>query len=300
MANLEKLIVLLKMLVLAAFAIAGLAFVDPGRLSASTYPPASHLFYSLAITFFAYEGFRIITNAAEDMPNPQKTLPRAIMTSILIVMVLYIAIALVVFGQLAPADVIAAKDFALARAAEPVFGPLGFRIVAVTALIATASSINASLYAVTNVTYQLAKNGELPQAFGKPIKKSREGLVISGLLIILIAVFLDLGEIAILGSVSILILHMITHVGHVRLIRKTGASALMVVGAVLVNLATIILVVRYESERSPHIVTLIAAFIIASFGVELLLRAAGKVVSLRVEAPELENKLKGWLRHFIH
>ncbi len=120
MAKLENIIVLLKVLVLAAFAVAGLSFIDPTRLDTASYPPASHLFYSLAITFFAYEGFRIITNATEDMPDPQRTLPCAIMTSILIVMALYIALALVVFGQLAPEDVVASKDFALARAAGKV------------------------------------------------------------------------------------------------------------------------------------------------------------------------------------
>ncbi|VAX04625.1 Uncharacterized amino acid permease, GabP family [hydrothermal vent metagenome] len=172
MAKLENIVVMIKMLVLVSLAVAGMFFIDPSRLAPSTYPPVSSLFYSLAITFFAYEGFRVITNAAEDMPNPAKTLPRAIMTSIGIVMVLYIAIALIVFGNLPVPDVLAAKDFALAEAAKPVFGAIGFTIVAIAALIATASSINANLYAVTNVTYQLAKNGQLPVAFGKPIKKA--------------------------------------------------------------------------------------------------------------------------------
>jgi len=111
------------------------------------------------------------------MPDPAKTLPRAIMTSILLVMVLYVAVALAVFGNLPTDKVIAAKDFALAEAAVPIFGHIGFTVVAITALIATASAINANLYAVTNVTYQLAKDGELPAVFGKPIAHSREGVV---------------------------------------------------------------------------------------------------------------------------
>ena len=108
----------------------------------------------------------------------------------------------------------------------------------------------------------------LGQAFGKPIRKSREGLVISGFFIILIAAFLDLGEIAVLGSISILIVHFITHVGHIRLIRKTEASMLLVVLAALVNLATIMLAPYYESTRSPHIVTMIIGFLLLSFLIE--------------------------------
>lgn len=301
MVKLENIVVLIKMIVLVGLAVAGIFSIEPSRLVTSTYPPVSSLFYSLTITFFAYEGFRVITNAAEDMPNPAKTLPRAIMTSIGIVMVLYIAIALVVFGNLPVAEVLAAKDFALAEAAKPVFGSVGFTVVAIAALIATASSINANLYAVTNVTYQLAKNGQLPTAFGKPIKKSREGLVISAFFIILIALFLDLGEIAVLGSISILIVHFITHVGHMRLIHKTGASRILVISAALVNLAAIILALFYESTRSPHIVIMIVSFLLLSFLIETVLRMTmNKKIELRIEPHDLKHKIQRWFQRNIH
>ena len=298
MARLENIVVMLKLMILVTFAVTGMFFIDPARLAPSTYPPVSSLFYSLAITFFAYEGFRVITNAAEDMPNPAKTLPRAIMTSIIIVMILYIAIALVVFGTLPTADILKARDFALAEAARPIFGSVGFTIVALTALIATASSINANLYAVTNVTYQLARDGQLPTAFGKPLKKSREGLVISGLFIIVITIFLDLGEIAVLGSVSILIVHFITHVGHMRLIEKTGASMILVISAVIANLAAIILVLYYESTRAPHIVTMVTGFLLLSFLIETILRITlNKKIKLRIAPRDIGYKMQGWFHH---
>ncbi len=288
MAKIENLVVLLKLLVLFGFVIAGLFFVQMDRLAPVTYPPTSNILYSLAITFFAYEGFRVITNAAEDMPNPGRTVPLAMMTSIGIVMLLYVVIAIVVFGNLPAADVIAAKDFALAEAARPVFGTTGFTVVAVAALVATASSINANLYAVTNVTYQLAKNGQLPHAYGKPFKGSREGLIISSIFIMLIAVFMDLGQIAVLGAISILIVHFITHVGHIRLTRKTRASRPLVITAALVNLGVILLALRHESERSPNIVTLIIGFLLVSFLIETLLRSIhGKQIKLRVKVTNI-------------
>lgn len=176
----ERLTVAVKFLVLAGLSVAGLWHLQPDLLSPLHYPPKKQILYSLAVTFFAFEGFRVITNTAEDMPNPARTLPRAMMVSVMLVMALYVAISFSVFGNLPVAKVIEAKDFALAQAALPVFGQIGFKVVTVTALIATASAINASLYSVTNVTYQLAKDGELPEAFGVPILHSREGLIISG------------------------------------------------------------------------------------------------------------------------
>lgn len=283
-ASIELLVVVVKVSVLIIFVLIGAFFIQPRLLSPATYPPVSAVFYSLAITFFAYEGFRVITNAAEDMPDPQRTLPRAIMTAVVIVMILYIAIALTVFGHLPAADVIAAKDYALAEAAKPVFGQTGFRIVAVAALFSTASAINAALYAVTNVTYQLAKVGDLPSAFGRPIGHSREGLVISSALILALAVFFDLSEIAAIGSVSILIVHLIVHIGHLRLLKETGASLAIVVLAVLLNLTAIVLAGIYLSRSSPGLLLYIGGFFAVSVVLELALRRlTGRTVRARAD-----------------
>lgn len=284
MARMENIVVLIKMSVLVGFAIAGLAFMAPERLSPQTYPPVSAIFYSVAVTFFAYEGFRIVTNAAEDMRDPARTLPRAIMTAILLVMVVYVAIAIAVFGNLPPADVIAAKDFALAEAAKPVFGQYGFTVVAIAALFATVSAINASLYAVTNVTYQLARLGELPCAFAAPIAHSREGLVISSSIIILLAVFFDLSSIAAIGALSMLIIHMTVHIGHLRLLDQTGASRALVSLAILVNAAAIVLGAYHLGRSSPVQLVWIGGFFALALAAEIVLhRVAGRTVTARTD-----------------
>lgn len=268
----ERIIVAVKFLVLVGLAVAGIFYLKPALLSPSLYPPTSDIFFSLAITFFAYEGFRVITNAAEDMPEPQKTLPRAMMTAILLVMLLYIAVSFAVFGNLPSAQVIAAKDYALAEAALPVFGQIGFTVVAITALISTASSINANLYAVTNVTYQLAKDGELPQAFGKAIAHSHEGLVISALFIIVLSLLFDISEVAAIGSISILFVHAMTHLGHLKIISETGASRVLVVLAALVTTLAMLLAIIYEARQSPHIIYLLLIFVALAVGMELILQ----------------------------
>lgn len=272
MAMAEVLIVVLKLAVLAVFAIAGLAFIDPARLAPATYPPAPMVFYALALTFFAYEGFRVITNAAADMPDPAKTLPRAITTSILIVMVLYVALAFAVFGNLPLAEVIKARDYALADAAKPVFGHAGFVVVALAALLATASAINASLYAVTNVTYQLAVYGQLPKRFGHSIGHSREGLVISSAIIMLLAVFLDLSQIAAIGALGTLIVHLVVHIGHLRLRKKTAAPLLMIVLAIVACFVAIAASSFYIWNKNPALILGIGALAASAFMLELALR----------------------------
>lgn len=268
----ERVTVGIKFVVLAILSITGILYLNPALLSPSEYPPSRDILFSLAITFFAFEGFRVITNTAEDMPDPSNTLPKAIMIAILLVMVLYVAIAFAVFGNLPTSKVIEAKDFALAEAALPLFGQIGFTVVAVTALIATASSINANLYSVTNVTYQLAKDGELPTGFGKPIGHSREGLVISGMLVIILSLLFDLSEIAAIGSISILFVHTITHLGHVRVIRETGASLMFVIIAAGLSLIAMVLAFVYVSQTSGHIAYILIGFVLVASATEITLQ----------------------------
>jgi len=279
----ERIIVAIKFSVLSGLSIAGILYMQPALLSPDNYPPADDIFYSLAITFFAYEGFRVITNTAEDMHDPSRTLPRAIMLSIILVMILYVAVALAVFGNLPAERVIKAKDFALAEAALPIFGQAGFVVVTIAALISTASSINANLYAVTNVTYQLAKDGELPSVFGEPIAHSREGLVISGVLVIALSILFDLSDIAAIGSISILFVHAITHVGHLRISSETGASRVLILLAAISSLAAMLLAIVYVSKESNQVITILIGFVVIASTTEILLQLmAGRKVKSRV------------------
>lgn len=293
MARAENIAVIIKMSALGIFAIIGLAVMVPERLSPSDYPPVSMVFYALAITFFAYEGFRVITNAAEDMDHPEKTLPLAIMTSIGLVMLLYITVALAVFGNLSADDVVKAQDYALAEAAKPIFGSAGFTIMAVVALFSTASAINASLYAATNVTYRLAILGALPGIFGTPIKHSRDGLVISSAIALLMAVFFDLSAIAAIGAISTLSVHMSVHIGHLRLLDKTKASLWLVLSAVLANLGAITLSVVYLYHHNAIIIFWIIGLGLLSLLIEISLRnTTGRIIVKRIyrSLERLEHK----------
>lgn len=176
-----------------------------------------------------------------------------------------------VFGDLPPDRVIAAQDFALAEAARPILGQTGFQIVAIAALFATASAINASLYAVTNVTYRLALLGELPRAFGKPVLHSKEGLVVSSALIILFATVFDLSQIAAIGALSMLIIHLTVHVGHLRLVESTGATRWLVVLASAANGGAIVLGAYHIAGTSPLLLAWIVAFFGIAFATEILL-----------------------------
>jgi len=268
----ENLATILTIIILISFAVAGLWYMKPKLMAPELYPAPNKILSSIAITFFSYEGFRIITNTAEDVPNPGKTLPRAIFISILITMTIYTALSFAVFGNLSVNDVIQAKDYALAEAAKPAFGMAGFTIIAIAALFSTSSSINAVLYAANNITYQMARNGELPNFFAKPIGKTREGLVVTVILTSLLILFLNILQIAAIGSISLLFIHAVTHLGHLKIIKNTKASTILVVLALVSTLSVIVLFLIHSIKDSYTILFLFLGLFAFSILLEMLIR----------------------------
>ena len=100
----------------------------------------------MALTFFAFLGFGVITFAATSLANPRHDLPPRMYLVVGIATVIYVAVALGVFGTLTVQKVISSGGTALAVAAEPVLGSAGYHLMTVTALFATAGATNAGLF----------------------------------------------------------------------------------------------------------------------------------------------------------
>ena len=271
-AKSENIIVITKLIIISTFTIIVFFYIKPELLSLENTPQFNNIFFAVSLTFFAYAGFNVIANTAEDIENPKETMMKAMIYSILIVMVLYIAVTFAVFGNLSLNEIIEAKDYALAQAAYPVFGQIGFTIMAVAALISTASAINANLYATTNITYQMAKNGDLPKIYEKGVWHSTEGLVVSAILIAMMILFFDLGEIATMGSLYILFIHLFVHTGHFFRIKHTKASKVIIAFAIFSILTTIILALIYTSKHLDGIGYYIVGGFAISFAIEIILR----------------------------
>ena len=239
-------------------------------------PPIFEMFFAIGLTFFAYQGFSVITNTIEDMENPKKTMLKAMFLAISIVMVLYVLTSLAVLGNLPLDEVIKAKDYALAKAAEPVFGNLGFKIMAIAALISTASAINATLYSTAEISYTLAKKGELPKIYEYNIFNSNEGLIISALIIIPMILFFNLSEITTVAALSVLIIQGFVHLGHLFIIKKTDANKTFVFLAMfsMFGITALTLIYNYMTDKNI-IYYLFLAFVIC-FILEILLRLISK------------------------
>lgn len=273
----EKFTVGVNVTILLVFTVPALTQVDMQLLAPSTYPGADSVLSSLAITFFAFTGFGIITNTAEDLENPQRDVPRAMMLAIAPVVVLYVAVSVAVYGTMDVSKVIAAKDTALAVAAEPILGRAGFVLMSLSALLATASVINANLYGTMNQTYLLAKDGELPKGFGRHIwKNGTEGLAITAVVGFILVNTLDLTAIASLAAITTLVIYSLVNIGHLRLSRETGARRFIVLLASLGCLTALTLFVIRVYEHAPKTLVALGVFVSSAFVVELLLQRVRK------------------------
>jgi amino acid transporter len=207
------------------------------------------------------------------MNEPKKTLPKALYLSIFIVIAVYVLVAFTVVGNLDIAGIIEAKDYALAASAKPFLGNVGFSVMAVAALFSTASAINATLYGGANVSYVLAKKGQLPAQFNRRAwHGSREGLFITALFVLLFANLFELGGIAMLGSAAFLLIYGSVCVAHLKLYKKTGGNRYIILASILLNLVTLILLIYYLYQNSMATLIILIIVILLCFLAEVAMQ----------------------------
>jgi len=239
-ARVQAIIVNVVLGILAVFAVVTIANWNPALLAPSTYPGAREIIASVALTFFAFLGFGVITFTAKDLPDPRRQLPRAIYLALAIATTIYVAVSLGVFGTLTADEVVAYGTTALAEAAKPTLGEAGYVLMVITALFSTTGAVNASLYPSVGMTRHLASAGQFPPVFGRSALRAPVGLlVMAGLTVVLVTTF-NLNAIASLGSAVALLVFSTVTVAHLRVRRETGASLVVLIIALVATLGTFV------------------------------------------------------------
>jgi amino acid transporter len=231
-ARIQTLIVYVVTGSLTVFAVATLANLRPGLLAFAGYPSVRAIVSSVALTFFAFLGFGVITFTAKDLARPARQLPRAMYLALGIATTIYVAVALGVFGTLPVDDVIASGGTALAVAAEPVLGRAGYWLMSITAVFATSGATNAGLYPAAGLCESMVEAGQFPPALaGRLAGRLPAGLVVTAGGAAVLVVGFDLNAIASIGSAIALVVFTLVTAGHLRVRRETGARAgVLVVG----------------------------------------------------------------------
>jgi len=269
MGRWETFIVVVKVAILVLFAATGIWFIRTGYLSPDLWPEPQSVLFGAGVLFIGYEGFGLVTNAAADMRDPKRMLPKALYTSVILVIAIYIAVAVTVTGTLAQLEIERAKDYALAEAAKPFLGQFGFRLIAIAALFSTASAINATLFGAANCCYMIARDGELPAGLSRTEwRGATEGLLLTAGLVIVLTLAFDLSGIAMMGSAAFLLIYAAVNAGHLRVLRQTRASAAIVWLSLLTCIAMLAALCVYTYQEQPLAIAALVVFAGASFVAE--------------------------------
>ena len=268
----QGMIVLANLALLTIFTIALSGYFQGSRMAVETWPEATPLLGSLALTFFAFTGFAVISNAAEDMDDPARSLPRAMYISISIVIALYVGLALAIVGAVGADELKSSGATLLAVAARSIFGEVGFNVLLVSAVVSTMTCLNSGLFGVTNITFTLAENGQLPQRFKRDIRATTRGLTISALIALLMVNFLTLTTVASLGAATSLVVYSLVNFGALRLVSDGGTCRALIVLSVVACLLAILIWIIYTLRMAPGSFGVFLSFLIIAFVSEGLLQ----------------------------
>jgi hypothetical protein len=265
----ETWIVAAKIGILLFFIGVGAWTINTSRIAFSSWPQTTDILAGAMIIFLAYEGFELIANTAGDVRDPDHTLPRAYYTAVGFVILLYVMVAAVTVGNLPIAQIVDAKDYALAEAARPFLGSFGYLLISVAALLSTLSAINATLYGAARLSYTIAKDGELPEVLEHKLwNRPVEGLLITSTATLLVSNFFDLSSISTMGSTGFLLIFALVNAANVRLAGKTGSRRWISMLGMLLCLGALYSLIRYTWQHAPSHIWVLVAMLLVAFAVE--------------------------------
>lgn len=276
----ERWIVAFKVAILLFFIGVGFWSINASRFGPTTWTSPVKLVAGGMIIFLAYEGFELIANTAKDVKNPRKTLPRAYYTAVTFVILLYILVALVTVGSLPVSQIVGARDYALAEAAKPSMGSFGFTLIAIAALLSTASAINATFYGASRVSYNIAKDGELPELLERKVwNKPIEGLLITSVFTLFIANFSNLSTISTMGSAGFLLIFAAVNAANAHMHKGTESRRWISVFGIFACLGALVALIWQTLTTNPKEILILIIMLVLAFAIEVVYRnRTGRII----------------------
>jgi APA family basic amino acid/polyamine antiporter len=197
--------VVLKLLILVLFVGIGTVWVEPANWTPFAPNGWPGIAAGAAIIFFAYIGFDAVSTAAEEAKNPQRDLPRAMILSLLVTSVLYVAVTLVMTGLL-PWDQHATAD-PLAAAFEARGYDWVAGVISLGAIVSMASVLLVFQLGQPRIFFSMARDGLLPQWAAKVHPKYRTPhvtTIVTGLFVAFFAAFANINEVIELTNIGTL------------------------------------------------------------------------------------------------
>jgi amino acid transporter len=193
--NIVELVVLVGVGALGAFS------VEPANLEPFAPMGFGPLIPTMGLIYISYVGFDLITVAAEEIIDPARTIPRAILITLGVGVVIYVLVLWVMMGVI-PYDELAETSTPFIFVADRLFGGWGRWAGIVATVMASLSAFSVTLGASSRVLFALGRDGHFPESFARlhpTFQTPHIALFVCASLVVLLS---GLGVVRFLASVS--------------------------------------------------------------------------------------------------
>ena len=226
-------LVVIKLLILALFIAFGIGAVKFENFSPFMPNGGIGVMQGAALIFFAYSGFARITLVSEEVKNPRKTIPLAIILALGISTVIYILVSFTAVGIIGYKE-LAASGSPLADAAMAE-SKNAANLISMGALAATLSVLLTTLLGLSRISFAMAENRDLPSWFAKlhPVRATPyNAILVFGLMMTIFAVFTDLTRAIAISNFASLLYYAIANYAALRLEKPTYPRIIPVIGLI--------------------------------------------------------------------
>jgi basic amino acid/polyamine antiporter, APA family len=248
-AVVNNIFVAVKLLVLVFFVAFGALYADTANFAPFT-PLSSGVLIATFFIFFAYGGFARVTVIAEEIKDAKRNVPRALLLSLGLSMLVYVLVGLVAVGLLGP-DGLAGSTSPLSAAMEVSGSPVAVQVISVGGLVATASVLLTTILGVSRMAYSMARRHDLPNTlahlhgrFCTPYK----AIVGTGVVMAVLVLFLDLTRVVAISTFALVFNYCVVNISAYKL--QNGGRLVRFLP--LLGLATCLMLLAFILFATPE------------------------------------------------
>jgi amino acid transporter len=260
MGEIEDIMVYTKLIILLIISVALIYYgetdlVTFGNMLAEDFDHSStmNILIVASVTFVAYEGFQLVINAVNEMDHPEKNIPRAIYSAVLLVASIYFIIAMGAVLAIPAEDLIKNKEYALASGAANIMGHWGRNLVIIGAVLATCSAISGTMFGSSRQMARIADDGYLPAILSQR-KRNIPTYAIKAMAATATLLILTGGLRLILefGSITFLLVSLLMSIANFKIRKKTNSSTLFTLVSIFGLSIGTGLILLYEFKTQPE------------------------------------------------
>jgi amino acid transporter len=268
-----------KLTPLLVLIVVGLFAINPQNLAWPGMPPLSSIARASIVLIFAFLGTETALSVSGEVTNPARTVPRAILITIMLVTLLYMGIQIVSQGVLGP-DLATNQKAPLAEAARRVLGTGGQTLILVGTAISTFGYVSGDMLAAPRGLYALGKDKLLPSFVGavnEKYKTPHTAIIIHAVLCAAFAISGSFTSLIVLATVATLIVYLVCCEATIKLQRMNitteGGSPFRLPGGPVIPILACAIVVWLATALTQKEFLAMAAMLVVQTAVFFIMKA---------------------------